>query len=80
MFSKSCGSIRSIGYYRKLNSSTALGKYPIPHNQDFSNVLHGKSIFSKIDIVRAYFQISIHPDHIPETAVCTPFGLFQFPF
>lgn len=77
---KSSGSIRPVGDYRKLNSITTPDRYPIPHIQDFTHALFEKKIFSKIDIVRAYFHIPVHPEHIQKTAVCTPFGLFEFPY
>ena len=51
---------------------------PVPHIQDFTQRLSGKSVFSKIDLVKGYYQVMMHPVDIPKTAIVTPFGLWEF--
>ena len=53
-------------------------RHQIPHLQNFATNLHGAKIFSKIDLVRAFHQILVHPEDVPKTAIITPFGLVEF--
>ncbi|KAJ8361868.1 hypothetical protein AAFF_G00416040 [Aldrovandia affinis] len=78
MVPKSYGGCRPCGDYCRLNDATIPDRYPVPHVQDFSARLAGKTVFSKVDLIRGYHQVPVNAEDIPKTAVITPFGLFEF--
>ena len=52
-------------------------KYQLPYMGDMANILVGKTIFSKVDLVKGYHQIPVAATDIHKTALVTPFGLFE---
>lgn len=74
------GEWRATGDYRALNLKTAPDRYPLPHIQDLSARISGKTVFSKLDLLRAYYNIPVAEEDIPKTAVTTPFGLFEYAY
>lgn len=75
---KEPGQFRPCGDYRQLNNITKSDKYPVPHLKSLIMSLHGKKVFSKIDLQRAYLQIPVASQDVPKTAVITPIGLFEY--
>ena len=76
---KPCGGWRVCGDYRRLNAMTEDDRYPVRTLTDFTSELHGKKVFSKIDLLKGYHQIPVALEDVPKTAVITPFGLYIFP-
>ncbi|GFS70148.1 transposon Ty3-G Gag-Pol polyprotein [Trichonephila clavipes] len=60
--------VRPVGDYRQLNSVSEFDSYPMPYLNDFAHALHGKKIFSKIDIFKAFHQIPIAERFLPKAA------------
>lgn len=50
LMSKSGGTWRACGDYRAPNSATKPERYPIPRIHDVTVIIHGKPIFSKLDL------------------------------
>lgn len=76
--SKENGADRACGDYKRLNAITTPDRYPVPNIQDFTINLHNCTVFSKIDLARAYHQIPVYEPDIQKTAIITPFGLFEY--
>ncbi|GBM47648.1 Transposon Ty3-I Gag-Pol polyprotein [Araneus ventricosus] len=79
-FKKQNGDWRICGDFRRLNSITISDHYPLPHIHDFSHGLAAKTVFNKIDQVKAYHQIPIKSSDSHKTAVVTPIGLFEYTY
>ena len=78
MVSKANNQWRPCGDYRRLNNVTIPDRYGIPHIHSFADQLYGKSVFSKIDMVKAFHMIPVDPKDVHKTAISTPFGMFEF--
>jgi hypothetical protein len=73
------GNCRQLyGDYRALNTRTIPDQYPIRHTNEYAHHLSSCTIFSKIDPMRAYHQIPVHPEDIQKavTTTPTPLGIF----
>lgn len=78
MVKKADGTWRPCGDYRRLNSVTIPDRYSIPNMNTIHHRLKGAKIFSKLDLVKAYHFIPIRAEDIPKTAICTPFGNYEY--
>lgn len=77
---KADGTWRPCSDYRRLNLVTEPDHYPLPNLADLTSNLHGARVFSKVDLLKGYFQVPVYPEDIPKMAVITPFGIYTFNF
>ena len=80
MVPKTDGTWRPCGDYRLLNAQTVPDRYLVPNVHDLSARLHGCTVFSKLDLVKGYYQVPMHAADIPKMCVVTPFGAFEWLF
>jgi len=67
-----------VGDYCKLNNQTVADRYPLPNLHDSVSDLFGKTVFSCIDLNRAFHNIPMLEEDICKTAVITPVGLYEY--
>ena len=64
--------------YRKLNRLTVIDPEPMPTAEHLFQKLSGDKFFTKIDLSKGYWQITIPEEDIPKTAFVTPDGSYEF--
>ena len=72
------GSTRFAIDFRKLNEITRKEVYPMPHIQDYLDVLRGNEYFTIADGQQAYFGLPMDEDSKPMTAFICHLGQYQF--
>jgi len=75
---KKDGTLRICGDYRGLNKVTIPDSYPMPLITDLLQRFAGCTVFSSLDLSKAYHQIPMDTNSIQKTAVTTPFGLYEY--
>ena len=65
-------------FYRRLNNSTVRDRYPVANIQDLSTRLNGCNYYTKLDLVKGYYQVPMASEDIPKTAILLPFDCLSF--
>lgn len=75
---KKDGSTRFCVDYRRLNSVTVKGAYPLPRVDESFDSLAGAKYFCTLDLASGYWQVVMQPEDRPKTAFASHKGLFEF--
>lgn len=75
---KKDGSSRLCVDYRGLNNATVKSKFPLPLIEDVLDSLHGAKIFSKLDLISGYHQVSVNEPDRYKTSFITHEGQYQW--
>jgi hypothetical protein len=64
--------------YRALNKITVRNQHPLPRIDEMFEQLHGRCVFSNVDLASGYHQIRMHEDSIDKIAFKTRYGHYEF--
>ena len=71
-------SLRFYVDYRSLNAVTVKNRYPLPLILETLNRLSRAKIFTKLDIISAFYRLRIREGDEFLTVIRTRFGLFKY--
>ena len=69
---------RWVNDYRQLNENTVTDSHPLPRIDDILNDCSKGKYWAILDMTNSFFQTRMHPNHVPYTAISTPFGLYEW--
>ncbi|OMJ08738.1 Transposon Tf2-9 polyprotein [Smittium culicis] len=75
---KADGTPRVVINFRPLNKITIRDEYPLPRIDIILNQLFGCKYYSKLDVLKAFYQIPLHSDSVEASAFSTPDGHHEF--
>lgn len=75
---KKDGAVRFRVDYRKLNSTTKLDFYALPHLDDTLDRLQGAEYFTTLDLMSGYCQVRHYKKDPEKSAFITPNRLYRF--
>ena len=75
---KSDGGLRMCVDYQMLNAATKKLNYPMPHVQESLDSFKGASVFTTLDLVAGFHQISVAEEDRHKTAFRTSDGLYEY--
>ena len=75
---KTDGTLRACGDFRPLNDCTALDGYPLPSLKHFTEAIAGSTIFSKLDLLKAFHLVPLDEQSSQKTTIVSSFGTFRF--
>jgi reverse transcriptase-like protein/integrase-like protein len=67
-----------VNDYCLLNTNTVTDSFPLPQVSEILVDCRQGKIFTMMDMMNSFFQMRMHPDDVPLTAVNTPWGLYEW--
>ena len=61
-----------------MNDKTELCGYPLPNIKNFVGNLQGSTIFSKLDLIKTFYNIPLTEESSKKSTVVTPWGAFCY--
>ncbi len=75
---KKSGKVRLCVDYRKVNGVTTPEPYYMPGFEEMMNKIGGSKVLSKLDLVKGFHQVGVHPEDREKTAFICPWGKWEY--